>query len=70
MLHKTDFDGLLKDTESGAVLNIDHAKLHAYKKQKQFFENKQKDSERLNKVEQDLSDIKTMLQTLLRENNK
>ena len=33
-IEKTDFEGLVKDPSSGAVLNVDNAKLEAYKKQK------------------------------------
>ena len=70
MYIKTDVEGLVKDSESGAILNVDNAKLAAYKKQKAFMDEKNKDSERLNRLEHDLSDIKSMLQALLRENNK
>lgn len=70
MYVKTDVDGLVKDTESGAILNVDNARLAAYKKQKAFMADRTKDTERLNRVEKDLSDIKNMLQSLLKENNK
>ena len=66
----TDREGLVKDPVSGAILNIDNAKLAAYKKQKAFMESTQKTTDRLNQVENDLSEIKNMLQTLLRENNR
>ena len=32
---QTDREGLVKDCISGAILNVDNAKLDAYKKQKQ-----------------------------------
>lgn len=70
MLVKTNVEGLVKDTESGAILSVDNAKLEAYRKQKKFIEERNRDSDRLNRVEQDLTDIKNMLQSLLRENNK
>jgi len=70
MYVKTDVEGLVKDTKSGAVLNVDNAKLQAYKKQKLFMEERSKDTERLNRVEKDLSEIKNLLQALLRENSK
>lgn len=70
MYIKTDVDGLVKDTETGAILNVDNAKLAAYKKQKAFAADRVKDNERLNRVEKDLGEIKDMLQALLRENNK
>lgn len=70
MLVKTDVEGYAKDLNSGAVLNVDNNKLSAYKKQKAYMSDREKDSERLNRVENDLNDIKNMLQALLRENNK
>jgi len=70
MLVKTNVEGLVKDTESGAIISVDNAKLEAYRKQKKFMEERNKDSDRLNRLEQDLTDIKDMLQALLRENNK
>lgn len=70
MLIKTDVEGLVKDTESGAILNVNNDKLTAYRKQKMFMEERTKDSYRIQKVENDLSDIKQMLQELLRERNK
>ena len=33
-------------------------------------QDREKDSERLNRLENDLTDIKNMLQSLLRENNR
>ena len=70
MYVKTDVDGLVKDTESGAILNVDNARLAAYKKQKSFAAERVKDTERLSKVEKDLNEIKNMLQSLLREDDK
>lgn len=69
MLVKTDVEGLMKDSRSGAVLNVDNAKLSAYKKQKAFMEDRSRDADRLNRVENDLCEIKNLLQALLKENN-
>jgi 5'-3' exonuclease len=63
---KTDVEGFVKDPSSGAVLNVDTEKLSAYKKQKQFYENNKKNSERIEKLENDIGDIKEMLQQLLK----
>jgi 5'-3' exonuclease len=63
---KTDVEGFVKDPVSGAVLNVDTEKLSAYKKQKQFYENNKKNSERIEKLENDIGDIKEMLQQLLK----
>ncbi len=70
MYVKTDVEGLVKDTKTGAVLNVDNAKLAAYKKQKAYLEDRAKDGERLSRVEDDLNKIKNLLEALLRENNK
>lgn len=70
MFVKTDVEGLIKDTKSGAILSVDNNKLAAYKKQKAYMEDRSKDGERLNRVENDLTEIKNLLQALLRENNK
>jgi hypothetical protein len=63
---KTDVEGFVKDITSGAVLNVDNAKLEAYRKQKKFYEEKKLDQIRLSKLENDMSDIKEMLQQLLK----
>jgi hypothetical protein len=64
--YKTDFEGIVKDPTSGAILNVDNQKLSAYKKQKQMFIDGMKNSERIQKVEQDLEEIKYMLGQLLK----
>lgn len=65
VFHNTDVDGYVKDTSTGAVLNINNQKLEIYKKQKQAFETARQTSSRINKVESDLNDIKKMLKQLL-----
>ncbi len=47
--YKTDFEGLVKDPDSGAVLNVDNVKLEAYKKHKLALEASSKNVERINK---------------------
>jgi hypothetical protein len=64
--YKTDVEGLVKDPHSGAVLNVDNAKLEAYKKQKATFRMNIENSERISKVERDLNEIKEMLGQLLK----
>lgn len=66
--YKTDFEGLMKDPQSGAVLNVDNTKLEAYKKRKQFMEANIKNTDRINKVENDIQEIKEMLSQLLKRN--
>jgi hypothetical protein len=63
---KTDVEGLVKDPNSGAVLNVDNAKLDAYRKQKAALKLNMENNERINKVEKDLSEIKEMLSQLLK----
>jgi hypothetical protein len=63
---KTDVEGLVKDEISGAVLNVDNEKLSAYKKQKQAALKVTQTAERLDKVENDIGEIKQMLQQLLK----
>jgi len=63
---KTDFEGVVKDPKSGAVLNVDYAKLEAYKKQKKAATQTNETASRLSKVENDINDIKEMLQQLLK----
>lgn len=53
-----DKPGLVKDTATGAILNTDANALEAYKKQKANFA---RTSERLDKLETDISEIKEML---------
>ena len=63
---KTDREGLVKDAESGAVLNIDTDALLAYKKKKLAFDEVRKTNARMDVIENDISDIKGMLQELLK----
>lgn len=64
--YKTDFEGLVKDPNSGAVLNVDNLKLESYKKQKAAMSLNMQNNERINKVEQDLNEIKEMLSQLIK----
>ena len=64
---QTDVEGLVKDPTSGAVLNVDNAKLEAYKKRKNFFNNQNSEKDRINKIENDLNEIKQILQSLVKD---
>ena len=60
-----DHDGLYKDSSTGAVINKDN---NGYQ---QYMENRNKmlsDKERLDSLENDMHDIKTMLKTFLEAN--
>lgn len=63
---KTEVDGLVKDVNSGAILNVDNAALEAYRRQKMAVESAKTANERISKLENDISDIKEMLQQLLK----
>lgn len=64
---KTDVEGLMKDPDSGAVVSVDNVRLDAYSKQKATAIKAVHANERLDKVENDLNDIKHMLQAIVKE---
>tara|TARA_B100000902_G_C27168604_1_gene842566 strand:- start:419 stop:622 length:204 start_codon:yes stop_codon:yes gene_type:complete len=53
---------LFRDSDSGAIINTDRSSYLAYKTNR---EQKLKDVERINKLENDVSDIKTLLNTII-----
>lgn len=63
---KTEVDGLVKDINSGAILNVDNSALDAYRRQKMAVESAKTANERISKLENDIGDIKEMLQQLLK----
>lgn len=63
---KTEVDGLVKDINSGAILNVDNSALDAYRRQKMAVESAKTANERITKLENDIGDIKEMLQQLLK----
>ena len=63
---KTNVDGLVKDASSGAILNVDNGSLEAYRRQKAVLESAKSTTERIDKLENDIGDIKQMLQLLLK----
>jgi len=65
---QTDFDGLVKDATSGAVLSVDNEALTAYKKRKNFIRSQLEDQKRIDRIEDDVAEIKQMLKQLLRDN--
>ena len=60
---------LIRDTDSGAVLNTDREELEAYyaevEMRKKQLEEKRTLENKVNKLEQDISDIKNLLQQLV-----
>lgn len=63
---KTDVEGLVKDPNSGAILNTDNEKLKAYKKQKQHFLD---NAEKIKRMDDDIQEIKKLLHQLIRDRN-
>ena len=63
---KTEVDGLVKDINSGAILNVDNTALEAYRRQKLAIESAKTANEKISKLENDIGDIKEMLQQLLK----
>lgn len=62
MLKKIKETSLVKDTESGAVLNTDYTGLSQYKKSRI---NRRAMAQRINTLENDLKEIKYMVEQLL-----
>lgn len=65
---KTDVEGLVKDPKSGAILNVDNARLEAYRKQKKAASRTRTLDERVHKLEGDIGEIKNLLRQLISKN--
>lgn len=63
-IEKTDFEGLVKDVDSGAVLSIDNASLEAYKKRKRANEEFVQFKEKIQKIDNDILEIKNVLKAI------
>lgn len=63
---KTNVEGMVKDLTSGAILNVDNGGLDAYKRQKAVLESAKSTVGRIDKLENDIGEIKQMLQLLLK----
>lgn len=61
----TDREGLYLDPQSGAILNVDNVKLEAYKKRKASVNEISNNSQRIDRLENEIGDIKSMLRELL-----
>lgn len=62
MIVKTEHSSYLRDTHNKALINKDKIALKAYKSRKRANRNT---TERLNKIESDLSEIKALLRKLV-----
>jgi len=54
------------DPNNGAILNVDNSALEAYRRQNQMLNDQKSTKERIEKLENDIGDIKDMLQQLLK----
>lgn len=57
-----DVQGLVRDTVTGAILNVDDKAFELHKKKKQEAKRKE---DRINKLEQDVQDLKSGIKQIL-----
>jgi len=60
-----DNPSLYRDAHSKAIINTDANALKEHKAKLKMFEDVQKNNQKIEKLENDISDIKNMLQTLI-----
>lgn len=63
-----DHRGLVRDMDSKAVLNVDTQALHEHRRKKKVMTDLMNQSSRIDKIENDVSEIKDMLLQLLKKN--
>lgn len=63
-----DNRGLVRDMESKAILNVDHQALLEHRRKKKTMGEVLNQSKRIDKLEDDISDIKKMLMHLIEKN--
>jgi hypothetical protein len=61
MLVKTEADGFMKDTSSGAFINTDDASYAKFVAERSKVKNSKELSNRISSVEDDIKEIKTLL---------
>jgi hypothetical protein len=64
--YKTEVEGLVRDMSTNAILNVDSNKLEAYRKQKNFMNSNKETQSKIEKIENELNEIKAMLQQLVK----
>jgi len=64
-LVQTDREGLMLDRESGAILNVDNARLDAYRKKKSAAEEAARTASRVDRLEESLTRIESLLAQLV-----
>lgn len=61
---QTNVPGLMKDLKSGAIVNVDNRKLEEYKKKRKQNEQVLASFSRLDKLENEMTEIKHLLQQI------
>lgn len=69
MLVKTDYDDFCRDTQTNAIINTNVEKIRQYKQQRESLMKMQNLVSDVEVLKQDMSEIKSMLQLLVRDNN-
>lgn len=69
MLVNTNHHGYLKDTESGVIINNDEEEYKKFLAAREASKRNNNLCKRMTEVENDLRDIKTLLQQLVHRNN-
>lgn len=69
MLVKTNLDDFYRDTQSNAIINTNVEKIRQYKQQRESLMKVQSLASDVETLKQDMSEIKSMLQLLVRDNN-
>lgn len=64
-LKKTDVEGLYRDIETRAVLNVDNSALEAYKKRKRANEEFVQYKKKIEQIDNDINEIKNILKSIV-----
>jgi len=64
-LKKTDVEGLYRDVETRAVLNVDNSSLEAYKKRKRANEEFVQYKKKIEQIDNDINEIKNILKSIV-----
>jgi len=67
---KTDDDNYIRDPESGALINNSAASYRMYKQQRESLTTVATLSKDVDSLKNDISDIKSMLSVLIKQNSK
>lgn len=62
---RTEITNIVRDTTNGALLNKDNAALMAYKKNKKAISEMEEMKSKVNNMEKEFSEVKTLLHAIL-----